>query len=308
MISSLKAKYAHYRLKPKTIKRLHLENTWFTDFDNPKYAPFNSYDEEKEEWNKYIDLKKTCPENSIEIKKMENFLFERYFSFLVYTIHFGKDNDIYSLEERLSEGAIGMLQAIQKFDLSYNVSFVTFALWWIRQKIFYGFHHHSSVHMADLPHRVQVAISQLKYVTNSDNLTDVSDEYCRIRFRCPKKHILKALKMSYNRGSLDQCVSEDDHGTLVESVVDYTCNLEEDLLRKISLEEFIQIVEENIPSARSRDIIFSRLGIIDGNPSTFDELGERYGISHEGARQIQISSFKKLSRINRFRETIKLLM
>ena len=203
--------------------------------------------------------------------------------------------------ELISEGNIGLMQAVKKYDPDKGFRLATYAMWWIRAAIQeYVLKSWSLV-------KIGTTAAQKKLFFNLKKLKNQLSDYSEGNL---KPHQVKEIadrlnvsekevtemegRMSGNDYSLNALVSADGNEEWQEWLVDEDADheikiaeKEEIKKRKILLSKAINVLNE-----REKDIIQGRK--LSENPKTLDELSKEYKISRERIRQIEERAFQKL--------------
>lgn len=203
--------------------------------------------------------------------------------------------------ELISEGNIGLMQAVKKYDPDKGFRLATYAMWWIRAAIQeYVLKSWSLV-------KIGTTAAQKKLFFNlrklKNQLSDYSDGNLKPhqvkeiadRLNVSEKEVTEMEgRMSGNDYSLNALVSADGNEEWQEWLVDEDADheikiaeKEEINKRKILLSKAINVLNE-----REKDIIQGRK--LSENPKTLDELSKEYKISRERIRQIEERAFQKL--------------
>ena len=203
-----------------------------------------------------------------------------------------------SFEERVAEGNLGLMRAIEKFDPSLGYKFTTYAVWWIRQAIQKAiwrnkqpFHRPlNQFEDWDLIRRKTDQLAQKK------GLSPTVEEVSNTLDMTPQR-FEAALNTQYNATSLDTPTTEDGP-TLSERLADNDPTPCEQLETKETAQN-IQGALANLPS-RDAEIIALTFGF-DGEKLSFSKVGKRLGISKERVRQLRNRALANLrSQLQRF--------
>jgi RNA polymerase sigma-32 factor len=207
------------------------------------------------------------------------------------------------LAELISEGNVGMMQAVKKFDPDRGFRLATYAMWWIRAAIQeYVLHSWSLVKMGTTAAQKKLFFNlrRLKGQLQAIDEGDLSPE--NVKKIAKELEVPEADVVSMNRRlasadhSLNAPLRAEGEGEWQDWLVDETDDQETRLgerqelgLRRDLLRDALSHLNE-----RERDILAARR--LSDNPATLEDLSQRYGISRERVRQIEVRAFDKLQR------------
>lgn len=200
-----------------------------------------------------------------------------------------------TLADLTSEGNLGLIRAMQKFDYKQGFKFSTYATWWVRQAITRA--------VADqgrtirLPVHMVEEVNKLKRTTNELMVAlgrePTVDEVSKVIGWKPARVKDIAEVSSMVPSSLESLVGEDSE--LEHFVQDADALAPDDQAIFSDMAERLNDALETLP-ARAALVLKMRFGIIDGKPRTLDEIGRHLGVTRERIRQIErdaISALRK---------------
>lgn len=205
------------------------------------------------------------------------------------------------LEDFVSEGNLGLIRCIEKFDLKLDLEFSTYATVWIKQKCQRLVE--SDLLTVDLP--VHVYQDCMRFIRYKDEIKyqkpDVSDDEIFFMLGCSKsqiRSIQEGLK-SFRCGSLNKIISSKDGdgdtelGDFVEDQV--TKSPEEAAIESVTRTQLEDLMHACL-TPKECAILKLRFGFTNGSEMTLEEIGRIYNVTRERIRQIQDKSLVKLRR------------
>ena len=200
------------------------------------------------------------------------------------------------LDDMFQESTLGLLQAVDKFEITANVRFSTYAAWWIKQSI--NRYKTTKEKIIYIPPRTSIRINQIKAVN-----TKFYTEHGR-----HASHEEIALATGLDIRDVKDCLETE--GTIAISSIHSVSNDEdlnlEDYVSKDTYTEGSQIPESLAKgdlsyimkhlNERERDVIIKRFGLVS-SPWKLEEVGEHLGLSRERIRQIENAALIKMNKI-----------
>ena len=198
-------------------------------------------------------------------------------------------------EDLLQEGNLGLIKAVDKFDVEKGFKFSTYATWWIRQAMTRAIADQSRT--IRIPVHANEAINSIKRFQNKysfENGVEPTDEEISEALGYTVEKIREYKKAAQDVISLETPVgvAEDQDSTLMEFIADEE-NIEENVVQKIIFERVHKIVEARL-TEREAKVIMYRFGLIDGRVWTLEEVGEVFDVTRERIRQIEAKALRKL--------------
>lgn len=195
-------------------------------------------------------------------------------------------------QDLIEEGNLGLINAIEKFDVSFETKFSTYASFLINQKMTKYLSEQGK--LIKIPIRSQLEYSKYKKVCDDYQKKygyAPSDEELHDILGFDLKTIKKLQEQTLKIISLDKKNDDDESRGLDYYNIVESGEFEEDVINKETVKELLKGLNE-----KEQLIIAYRYGLIDGYCWTLMEIGEKYGITRERVRQIEDKIIKKLRR------------
>lgn len=245
--------------------------------------PLLTFDEEKELAYKIKQGDKDAKEKFIESNLR-----------LVLKIAYWYSNRGLSLLDLIQEGNIGLIKAVNKFDVEKGYKFSTFATYWVRQAMQRALANKSR--NIRIPAYLYDKLYVYKYTMNnlSDKLNrQPTTEEIAQEMNITVEQVIAISKISMDTISTNIVVGdkeENELGNLISSDEDSI----EEKLDKEELNKYLEYILNCKLKEREREIIKYRFGFYDEKIMTLDELGKKYNITREAIRQIEKRVLRKI--------------
>lgn len=199
------------------------------------------------------------------------------------------------LPDLISEGNIGLLNAIDRFDVEKGYHFISYAVWWIRQAILKAICEKSRMIRLPLNRANElIRIERMRREMEGEGQGGVGADRIARRLDLDPGRVAELLHVSREQLSLDMPMSRDRDAALLGDLVgDRDAASPDETAVAASLRADIDCVLGSIGRKES-DILRSRYGFLDGRPQTLREIGGRYRLTKERIRQIEKRAIKQL--------------
>ena len=206
------------------------------------------------------------------------------------------------LADLISEGNIGLMKAVERFDPEKGGKLSTYGSWWIKQSIKRALANQSKtirlpVHMVDKIAKMR-RISAL--LTESLGREPTEEELSE-ELGLPRRKLALLKRASQRPVSLDAPVNEDESIGLSDIIGDEKAQNPLDALvdKNIhhQLDDLLEVLDD-----REHRIIGARFGLNGKRPMTLEEVGREFGVTRERIRQLQNVALGKMRRALRKKE------
>ena len=207
------------------------------------------------------------------------------------------------VSEMVSEGNIGLMQAVKKFEPEKGFRLATYAMWWIKASIQeYVLRSWSLVKMGTTTAQKKLFfnLKKLKNQLSANNEGDLKpqhvDEISK-RLNVKKEEVISMNRRLHGKEkSLNDPVKDDSGTEWQDWIVDDKLDQELKLSQDQELDERKNLMKSSmdILNTREKEILTARK--LSENVATLEELSKKYKVSRERIRQIETKAFEKLQK------------
>jgi len=207
------------------------------------------------------------------------------------------------VNEMISEGNIGLMQAVKKFDPEKGFKLATYAMWWIKSSIQeYILRSWSLVKIGTTSAQKKLFFN-LKKIKNQLAINNTNDlkidevEEISKRLKVKKEEVVSMnRRLSGKEKSLNDPIKDEDGGQWQDWLADEKTSHEVVLSEKQELNHRKNLMNEamNVLNLREREILTARR--LSDESATLEDLSKKHKVSRERIRQIETKAFEKLQK------------
>jgi RNA polymerase primary sigma factor len=205
------------------------------------------------------------------------------------------------LADLISEGNIGLLNAVERYDVDKGYHFISYAVWWIRQAVLKAICEKSRMIRLPLNRANElVQIEKARKLTQEGYSAGGEIQEIARLCRMDSGHVADLLNISRDLVSLDNPVytADKDSSNLGDFIEDdQYCSPDQSAVEG-ALQDDIEMVLDTL-NEKEAAIIRCRYGLGNRTPMSLKEIGDRFNLTKERIRQIEKKALKRLQHPSR---------
>lgn len=196
----------------------------------------------------------------------------------------------------IEEGNLGLIKAVERFNLAKECRFSTYATWWIRQAIERSLINQSRtirlpVHVSDDINRMlRISRGLSQELQREPSVQEIAEA-----MNAKQPYVRRLMTLLRRTCSIETPIGDNNDYSLIDTIEDSSMTAPSVLLENIDIFEMIS-EHFDLLSENEKTILTLRFGLDDKEPQTLDTIGQLFGVTRERIRQIESKCIEKLRR------------
>lgn len=207
--------------------------------------------------------------------------------------------------EVISEGNIGLMQAVKKFEPDKGFRLATYAMWWIKAAIQeYVLRSWSLVKIGTTTNQKKLFFNLRKVKNKIANFDDLDLNQAQVKYIAKELNVAESDVISMNQRMLGDAslnakisVGDGESAEWEDWLTDDSKNQEQLLIDASEHNNYVKILDEAISRLTPREAEIFKERRLREDPVTLETLAGRFGISRERVRQIEVKAYEKVSEV-----------
>ena len=206
------------------------------------------------------------------------------------------------ISEIVSEGNVGLMQAVKRFEPDKGFRLATYAMWWIKASIQeFILRSWSLVKMGTTANQKKLFFNlrkvkgQIQALEEGDLRPDQVAEIAR-RLAVPEEDVISMNRRLSGDSSLNSPVRADSEGEWQDWLVDETDSQEEVFAENEEISMRRELLTEALSKLTVRERRIFEARRLQEDPATLEDLSQEFGVSRERIRQIEVRAFDKVQK------------
>jgi len=222
----------------------------------------------------------------------------------VINVAFMYKNQGFSLPELINEGNLGLIEAARRFDVTRELKFISYAVWWIRQSITRAIAERARLVRISAEKELILRRFSKHHVPMRQTVgggLQVDTDALGKKMGYSGRQIEKIMEMGMRHASLDEPIGEGDGGCIMDVIEDVHTDAPDAITEVESRNGYVKTLLEKIP-VQEREVLSLYFGINHHQALNLEEIGEVIGLSKERVRQIKEKGLASLRALQEMQE------